>query len=540
MAIRSKRILDWSIVGLLAGLLVMPSARSFTLTGGRLVEDFSTDAHADYASSTGVWDTVNSRARAAVVAGAVATQALSFGDGSDGDLDTAGAVALDTNSHPNGYNYRSLHLRTGATVSVTGSSALVIRSLTTIQIDAGVTFSVKGTAGASGTNSVAAATTTLADTTPGSAQTCGASGGLGGGTTAVVGNSGANGKQSNGTTDEPGTAGLGNSNLAGGDGADAVFENDPGFTPRPVAANFFTTGFVCGSGGGGGGADIDNPGPITASGGAGGGGGGRVRLISLGDLTVSSAIDASGGDGGTGGETGTACAGNGGPGNGGAVWLQSAGLLNITAAALPVVDPGLDFPNVCHPLGVGGDFGDSRADYAGNDPDFPATAATSNAAANQSYDVVSNAYDLNTLNAVFSNASVTSSAPGGGSASVSYAGSITGASYSAFTTDITQLSNKNFRYLKFKVTINTAGVAAASPQVSQIAIDFKDAGLPKADLKLSPGCGTLVGVNDGDAGPGTGGFTLALGWLAFWLIAYRVFRYGRFGRYGFVLKDRRL
>lgn len=528
MATRSKKLLDISIVAVLIGLLTTPSARSVTLTGGRLVEDFSTDTYADYSASTGLWDTVNNRARAGVVAGGIASQSISFGDGSDGTLDTAGSVTLNTDAKPNGYNYRSVHLRTGAVVTVIGSNALIIRSLTTFTIDAGVNFNLRGGNGTSGTDSVTAGTAVLDALSGGSPITCSASGGSGGGTTAASGADGTNGKQSDGT-DEAATLGTGDSAGAGGDASDAVL----GGGPRPDAANFFTTGFVCGSGGGGGGGDFD-AGPLTASGGSGGAGGGRLRITSVGTLTIGSIINADGGDGGAGGETGTACGGNGGPGDGGAVWLQSLGLLDIGAAVLPSVNAGADITNACHPLGVGGNAGALRADYTGADPDLAATASTSDAAPNQSYQVVSKAYDLGTLNAAFDRASVSSSAPGGGSVTVEYAGSVDGGSFSAYTSDIASLSNKNYRYLKFKITINTAGVAAASPSVSQIAVDFKDAGLEKLDLKLSPGCGTIADSSSNGSGPpGAGAMSLAA-WALFWLLAYRLMRYG------LVLKVRRL
>lgn len=513
MATRFKKILDISMVVLFACLLVVPSARSVTLTGGRLVEDFSTDTYADYTSSTGLWDIVNNRARAGVVVGAVASQTVTFGDGSDGDLDSSGAVTFDTNSKPNGYNYRSVRLRTGAVVTVTGTNTLIIRSLTTFVVDAGVTFNLNGSAATAGVTAAVAATAT-GGSAGASAATCQAVGGAGGDATGLIASNGSNGSYG------VGVGGTGGGSHDDNGGAGSGVSAGPAAT-LPDNTAFYTTGFICGSGGGGGGANTSGTNNGSASGGGGGGGGGRIRITAVGNLTITSTLSALGGDSGAGGSGGALCAGNGGGGGGGAIWLQALG----TIVSATDVTGGVGAVNACDGLGTSGDPGAVAEHHAGAGI---GADQTTNAAASQTYEVLSKGYDLDTLNAVFSGASVTSSAAGGGSAAVTYAGSKDGATYSSFVSDITQLNNKNYRFMKFKIAITTAGAAAVSPHVSQVAIDFKDGGLDKLELKFSPGCGTIAGLGGGDGGgPGSMPMVGLLGWSLFWLASYRFLRFSR-------------
>ena len=84
-----------------------PPARAYTLTSGGLVEDFTTLDGADLTATTGVWNIVDTRAQAGVVANGTAANTISFGDGSDGALSaSSGTVTFNTDLRPNGFNTR--------------------------------------------------------------------------------------------------------------------------------------------------------------------------------------------------------------------------------------------------------------------------------------------------------------------------------------------------------------------------------------------------------------------------------------------------
>ena len=66
-----------------------------------------------------------------------------------------------------------------------------------------------------------------------------------------------------------------------------------------------------------------------------------------------------------------------------------------------------------------------------------------------------------------------------------YAASTDGGNFTSFTTDITSLSNQNYRYLKFKITFN----AASQNFVNSISIPYDGPSLDTVDLSLAAGCG---------------------------------------------------
>ncbi len=527
MATRYKRILDLTILGLLMSLLVVPSARSVTGAGGTLVEDFTTDRFADYSASTGLWDLPDHKIRAGVVAdaaGSGAARPISFGDGSDGVLASATGATFDTNAHPNGFNFKSINITAG-TITVTGSNPLVIRSLSTVDIAAPVVFSLDGQGDIAGSISGVANGSTSGPA-GGTAVTCGAAGGNGGDAAPLTSGNGADGRLSDGTADAA-TGGAAHDDTAqGAGGADSAAQSIPALLPD--AATFDTTGFVCGPGGGGGGGDTSGSGGAYGTGGAGGGGGGRVRIVSVGTMTVTPVITAHGGKAGKGADVAAICAGNGAGGNGGSVWLQTLSTMTATA---PDVAFGVGNTNSCNVAPVDGfNTGATRLDFSG------AAKDTVLAAPNQTYVVQSKGYDLGTLNAGFSGATITSSSGAGSTPVVEFAGSADGASFGAFTNDITQLSGKSFRFVRFRVTLRTGGAAGNTPEVTRIALDYSDFGLEKLELKLSPGCGTITGLSDG---PGSArmkllGMQVTLAWLCFWIFSYRMMRHG------LVLNTRRL
>ncbi|MBI3555226.1 MAG: hypothetical protein HY074_03045 [Deltaproteobacteria bacterium] len=527
MAIRYKRVVDITLLGLLTSLLIVPSARSVTGTSSQLVEDFTTDTFADYAATTGLWDLPDHKARAGVVADAVgsgAARPITFGDGSDGVLSSGSGATFDTNSHPNGFNFKSIDISAGA-ITVTGTNALIIRSLSNVNIALGVVFSVDGQSDVAGSLSGVASGSTTGPA-GGTAVTCGANGGKGGNASPLTVGNGNDGLLSSGLADNP-TGGAGHDDTAQGAGSGT--DASPSLAALlPDGPTFDTTGFVCGPGGGGGGGDTSGNGGAYGTGGAGGGGGGRVRVTSVGNMTINATITARGGHSGRGADAGAICGGNGAGGNGGSIWLQALGAMPAVTTNVTV---GTGNTNSCNAAPVDGfNAGATRFDFAG------AALDTVPAAPNQTYVVQSKAYDLGTLNAGFSGATIVSSNGAGSAPTVEFAGSADGVSFSAFSSDVTLMSGKSFRFVRFKITIRTGAAAGNSPEVTRIALNYNDLGLEKLDLKISSGCGTITGMSDDPASPRAtmAGVQLTLAWLCFWILCYRVMRYG------FVLKTRRL
>jgi hypothetical protein len=482
-----------------------------TVSNGKLVEDFtsldSADLSAYGASTSGLWNIIDHVAQAGVVSAGSSSRPIWFGDGSDGALSlTSGSYTFDTDTHPNGYNFTSVSIGAGVTLSVQGSNPLIIRSLSTLSISASLSADGNYVLAAPAANGVANDASLPAGPSGGVGRACAGSGGAGG--------------------DNP-TTGSANDGQSGLQADGVTAENDQGFAATPLnastpftgpgaPANFDTSAFVCGTGGGGGAARTD-AGPHWATGGAGGAGGGAVRIISVGDLTVAS-VSANGGNGGDGANDTVGCSGNGSGGSGGAIWLQSFKTVSVTGALS--VNGGTG--GSCGGAGAASLSGITRCDSAPasrpvcdvGDQDTDQAAAGS-----VIYYVQSKAYDLGAYNASFSAPTVTTSA-GSGSVQVSYAGSSDGTVFSSFTTDLTSLSNQKYRYIKFKIAFTTGAAAGTPPQVSRIEIPFSDLG--PSDVQLSLGCGT---TRSKDKPPGGGG-PIALFWSAVFLAEYLWMRRG--------------
>lgn len=456
-----------------------PSAHAYTLTSGGLVEDFSSLDGADLANSTGVWNIIDGRAQSGVVVNGTSTLTVPFGDGTDGDLSvSSGTYTFDTDSKTGGvFNFRSVSIGAGATINVTGSNPLIIRSLGAVNIAA--TLDVSGTTGTTGATNGALAAPAGAAARAGLCV-----GGAGGAVTAgPVANAGSDGLQSDGTTEA-------NAGAVASDGTSSI--------GSALGQNFYTVGFICGVGGGGGGSRVT--GADYATGAGGGSGGGAVRIVALGNLTVGT-VNANGGDGGTGSDSdtggGTACSGFGGGGSGGAIWLQTYKTLTVGGANVNFGAGSTGVNGAC----VGGGFndaqpGDTRQDHS--------TAAAANntadaASGNQTYVVQSAAYNLGAFNAHFTGATVTSSTPSDSSVSVEYAGSANGTTFGGYTSDITQLSDQGYRYVKFRITLRTATAAGTTPSVSRVAIAFSDLGPGKIEADIAMGC-SFLGIKN-IAGP---------------------------------------
>lgn len=200
----------------------------------------------------------------------------------------------------------------------------------------------------------------------------GAGGGAGGNSTAT---NGANGNGTGGGTGGTFTlhTALGPDAYAGGGGGGSygtqsatqplIGDNDGaavaagvnGITYFPEIN--FDTNFSGGSGGAAGGTGTDLV-DIPWYGSSGGGGGGAIRIISGGNITIDGTVISSGGNGG--GIGTVTSSGGGGGGSGGAIWLQAAGTLSISATGSVIALGSIGGINASGLFGFGGDGGLGR------------------------------------------------------------------------------------------------------------------------------------------------------------------------------------
>jgi len=516
------KIFQFSITMMLV-LLLAGSAQA-----GTIVEDFTTLNYADLQNSTAVWNIIDHSARSAAFAnGAVdATRPISFGDGSDGVVNSSTGFNFNTDSHPAGYNFQSLTI-SGGVINVSGSHPLIVRSLSTITIGSAV--SATGLDGDPGNISGAAIIGKAA-------KTCSAKGGDGGSAVVAAGSNGAFGIQSDGTSDATSSPGLGETGVVYNPSVEAG-----GSVTGPASNDFETTpaaSFIGGTSGPGGGGFSDGT-TNFASGGSGGAGGGVLKIVSVGDLTLGATL-AKGGNGGNGVTINAApCSGNGSGGNGGVIFLQTLGTL-VTAPD-PDVSGGNSGVSSCSPASIQGLAGFDRGDTSSTS----VRPAWATGAGSFDTDIVpptlqsfvqSKAYDLGTLNVGFSTApTLTIVAPAPGSAvAATYAASVDGNTFSAFTSDITTLSNLGYRFLKFRVTFTNPTAAGVAPKITKVSIPYSEMGLAKLDIKLSPGCATIQDINQKNGGkkrptnPATDveGALSALFWFSLWLFAFRFHSFG--------------
>jgi hypothetical protein len=226
------------------------------------------------------------------------------GTGSDGDYNPASSGTLASGT----YNFKSFTIKSGVTITVTGSAPLVIKVQGVVNIAGALVAD-----GLAGTNVTG---TYDGVTYPGGAGV--ASGANGG--SACYGCNGSTGGGAGGGAGAPATG------YAGGGGGGGYGAN--GSNGNPGASGNYGTGgasygdqalttLIGGSGGGGGGYGS----AINQSGGGGGGGGGAIKITGT-QVTVSGTVSAKGGNGGT----IVACGdgGGGGGGSGGAIWLRGS------------------------------------------------------------------------------------------------------------------------------------------------------------------------------------------------------------------------
>ncbi len=476
-------------------VLIPLSAEAYSVSNGLLVEDFSTLEKADLANSTGFWNVASGAVEAKRCASNTIIPAcapLDFGDGHDGVLESTNGYTFNTDTHPDGYSFVSVNI-TGGTITVTGSNPLVIRSLKNVNIVPAIR--VNGGNGANGSNDNAA---TEQATPGGVAVASKATGGTGGAATAGTQTAGGNARDYDGTIN-PGTGGA----AGGGNGlVGASF---------PSNADFFedaTSDFYGGSSSGGGGGRLNGN---YASGGGGGAGGGMIRVVAAGNISLGAPIEAKGGNGGNGGKDGVpnACAGDGAGGHGGVVWLQALG--SISSPSPPDISGGNGGDNGCNAAGVAGNPGVYRGDSASGSPaGWSNGFATMDVLAAQSYSVQSRVYDLGTVNAVFNETPTVVMTSNGGALDIAYSGSADGIIFTPFNPDIRALNHRNIRYLRFKVTLTTAGAAGPSPKVSKITIPYAE-----SEFHLSGGCGIGSTQTKDQDGPWSTVF-----WSLLWITGY--------------------
>jgi hypothetical protein len=252
---------------------------------------------------------------------------FSVGDGSDGAFSPATYLSFDDGTYAGDHvihidtdvhsslNFTIFDLQSPWIIRPTGSKPLIIRSLSTVNIqgsldcsgdkgsDVGVATAVVsggqghcgGSAGGSGGSSTVAATNGDQPLTNAFA----AAGGAGASQTDGDGGGGGAGMDA---TAAP-TAGVNGGLFAGGGGTAGMSDHD---------SEFAKVGG--GAGGGGGAAFTDASAPAAASSGAGGGaGGGSIYIYSVGNITIDGSVLVNGGNGG-----GSAGVGRGGGGGGGA------------------------------------------------------------------------------------------------------------------------------------------------------------------------------------------------------------------------------
>ena len=240
------------------------------------------------------------------------------GDGSDGAFSPTSNTTLNADS----YDFTTVTIPSGVTVTVTGSAALDIRARGAVNIagalvlDGGTGGDVSSTTGASGG--------------------AGGPGGSAGGSTAY-----SSGASNPGSGSGGGAAGGSSSYGGGGGGAGHAAAGASGFHLNPGACGgvgshgsgggayvtIEANALVGGSGGGGGGYG----GAANAGGGGGGGGGGALKIAAP-IISISGAISANAGRGGNNlaGRDG----GGGGGGSGGSIWLVAGEVQiygNVTA-----------------------------------------------------------------------------------------------------------------------------------------------------------------------------------------------------------------
>jgi len=274
------------------------ATQTFTIAAGT-PGTFSQSQSTDFANNTNTQVSVGS-------SGVTLAGSVDGGNGTDGAFNATSNTTLAGGTH----DFTSFTIASGVTVTVTGTSPLVIKSQGAVTING--TLSAAGPAGGNGVTF----------------STYGAGGiGIGGG--ANGGNGVYIGSPANGSPGSGSGAGGAGTNWQGGSGAgyanqggnSAATQYGSGITGGSSYGSADLSQFVGGSGGGGG------SGGNSCGSGGGGAGGGAIEISSSQSITISSSGSILA-DGGHGGSDGTGNCGGGGGGSGGAIWLASASVSN--------------------------------------------------------------------------------------------------------------------------------------------------------------------------------------------------------------------
>ncbi len=270
--------------------------------------------------------------------------AIDLGNGADGTCDVSGGATTQINSSKKTYQCTSLIINGNLNdfkggQPGGGGSALVIKVLGTVTINAGTVIDLSGqngtdgsaglgtiAGGAGGAGGGAGGDGSFANGANGSGLGAGAGGdlvSLSGGAASFGGGGGGGSYKSVSTT-------LASS---GNDGVGAVPSTEGSNGSVYGNESNFENSFLGGSGGGAGGGASDNV-PTQYKGSSGGGGGGAIMIVAGGNIQIDGEIKVHGGNGG--GSLGIQSSGGGGGGSGGAIWIMSEG--DITVGASGVLD----------------------------------------------------------------------------------------------------------------------------------------------------------------------------------------------------------
>jgi hypothetical protein len=314
---------------------------------GALDNPMSNDSVKDAAGTTADWNVAKSGK-------VVANRSLDVGTGTT-PLSITSDTTIDTTSGQIGgtpskafkgagvFEFSTISIDQGVTITVTGSSPLVLKATGTATVNG--TFVMDGQAG--GDNQVTFGGSQGMGGQPGPGGFAGGSGALGGGINVTPGAPGAG--------PSPGLGGGTDFTAGGGGGAGFALPGKPGQDgvaagASPPAATGGAGGaqatpaqlalvpFAGGSGGGGGGA-LQQPTPTTPApfgattspGSGGGGGGGAFRLVAGGAVVFGGKVSVNGGKGGSGGSVYSG--GSGGGGAGGAILIQSSSDVTLDPSA---------------------------------------------------------------------------------------------------------------------------------------------------------------------------------------------------------------
>ncbi|MAG57524.1 MAG: hypothetical protein CMJ83_14625 [Planctomycetes bacterium] len=279
------------------------------------------------------------------------------GDGTDGPFSPTANWTLDTDAQAV-YNYTTVNIAAGVTVSVIGSNPIVIKSQGAVIIDG--TIDCSGQVGGGSNNG------TLGGA-GGAAGPGGFAGGAGAGGIVCAGTNGQGPGGGIGGTDSMCLVGGGSFTdpVGGGGGGGNGTAGSPGGAPNagtlPNVSGAGGAAQGCcpalpGSGGGGGGNDIDALTGAGNDGGAGGGGGGgKCTILSDGGVNISTTgvVRADGGAGGTSAGNG----GGGGGGSGGSIMIAAPNILidGLVSALGGAAGAATQGNCGCSPGGAGGD-----------------------------------------------------------------------------------------------------------------------------------------------------------------------------------------